>query len=66
MPHEYLMEIQQYFGGKLRFQVVAESREDAMNKARNYLNERRYDRDNRIEDSLRIVKKLKPSFGSEP
>lgn len=65
MAHEYLMEIQQYFGGKLRFQVAAESREDAMNKARNYLNERRYDRDNRIEDSLRVVKKLKPSFGSE-
>ena len=65
MTHEYLMEIQQYFGGRMRFQVVAESREDAMTKARLYLNERRYDKDNRIEDSLRVVKKLKPSFGKE-
>ena len=65
MTHEYLMEIQQYFGGRLRFQVTAESREEALDKARDYLNERRYDRDNRIEDSLRVVKKLKPSFGNE-
>lgn len=63
MAHEYLVEIQQYFGGRMRFQVLAESREDALVKAKEYLNERRYDKDNRIEDSLRVVKKLKPSFG---
>lgn len=60
--HEYLMEVEQYFGGKLRFQVTASNREEAMLKGKEYL-KNKPGRDNRIDDSLKVVKKLKPSFG---
>lgn len=57
--HEYLMEIQQYFGTK-RFQVTADSREEALEKSKDTIY---YKDSNSIKESLRVVKKLKPSFG---
>lgn len=60
MSHEYLMSMQRYFGGETRFQVTAESKEEAIEKAKKtifYVHD-----DNTIKNSLRVVKKLKPSF----
>ena len=59
--HEYLMEVEQFFGGKYRFQVNASSREEAMENGRKHIKERH--NDNFIKDTLKVVKKLKPSFG---
>lgn len=58
--HEYLMEIDHYFGSPKRFQVVADTKEEAIEKAKEtsfYKND-----DCLIKSSLRVVKKLKPSF----
>ena len=60
--HEYLMEVEQFFGGKYRFQVNASNREEAMENGRKHSKERH--NDNFIKDTLKVVKKLKPSFGT--
>lgn len=57
--HEYLVEIECYFGRRYRFQVSAESKEEALEKAKETVY---FKDDNAIKSSLRVVKKLKPSF----
>lgn len=64
MEHEYLMEAEQYFGGKYRFQVNAENREEAMAKGEEHLRTG-LNRDNIIRGTLRVVRKLKPQFGKQ-
>ncbi len=60
---EYLMEIEQFFGGKFRFQVNAIDSIDAIKTARLYIDRQPGERkDNYIMDSLRVVRKLEPSF----
>jgi len=54
------MEIQQYFGITVRFQVIADSREEALEKSKDTTY---YKDSNSIKESLRVVRKLKPSFG---
>lgn len=61
--HEYLMEVEEYFGGGLRFQVVAANREEAIVKAKEYLRSKP-GKDNRRDNTLRVVKKLKPKKDS--
>lgn len=56
--HKYLMSIERYFGGEERFQVTAENKADAIEKAK----ETSYYRsDNTISSSLKCIRKLKPS-----
>ena len=58
------MEYETYFGGKRRFQVNATNKEEAKKKGAEYI-ARMPGSDNVIKESLRCVKKLKPSFGKE-
>lgn len=63
---EYLMEIEQYYGRKFRFQVTAYDESDALITARNYIDHLPDEnRENCIMDSLHVVRKLKPQFGSQ-
>lgn len=60
MAREYLMSMERYFGGEFRFMVTAENKTEAIEKAKKttyYLHDDGY-----IKSSLRVVKKLKPSF----
>lgn len=58
--HEYLMEVTHYFLGRQRFQVVAENKADAIEKGTEYI--KKFGKDNYYMDSVKVVKKLKPSF----
>ena len=60
--HEYLMEYDRYFGHDRRFQVLATNREEAMRIGNERLN-KMLDRDDIIPGTLRVIRKLKPSFG---
>ena len=62
MAHEYLMEVTRYFGGATRFQVEASNRDEAKIIGIKRADEM-FGRDNIINGSIRVVKKLKPSFG---
>ena len=67
--HEYLMEAQHYFLGARRFQVEANDRDEALMKGQTYMKSL-LDKDNFIHNDdgsyvLKVVKKLKPSFGKE-
>lgn len=67
--HKYLMEAQHYFLGARRFQVEAADMDEALMKGQTYMNSL-LDKDFFIhyDDGryvLRVVKKLKPSFGKE-
>lgn len=61
--HEYLMEVGHYFLGSVRFQVVANDRAEAMEKGAEYV--KNLHNDNYIKDHIKVVKKLKPSFGDD-
>lgn len=62
MTHEYLMEVIRYFGGATRFQVEASNKDEAKAIGIKRANEL-FGRDNIINGTLRVVKKLKSSFG---
>lgn len=57
--HDYLVEIECYFGRRYRFQVTAESKEMALEKAKETVY---FKDDNAIKSSLRVVRKLKGGF----
>lgn len=60
--HEYLMGIQRYFCGEERFMVTATSKAEAIEKAK----QTPFYRNGEVwRDTLRCVRKLKPSFGKE-
>ena len=61
--HEYLMEAGHYFRGAVRFQVVASDRSEAMKKGGEYV--KSLHDDNYIKDHIKVIKKLKPSFGDD-
>lgn len=61
--HEYLIEVGHYFFGTVRFQVEGHDRSEALENARKRV-EKLHD-DNYIKDYIKVVKKLKPSFGKE-
>lgn len=62
--HRYLMSFQRYFAGEQRFEIEAENKNDAIEKAKtstfylNYLSDI-------IPHSLVCIRKLKPSFGED-
>jgi hypothetical protein len=60
--HEYLMSIETYFGGEKRFQVTAANKTEAVEKAKET---QFYRSDNTIPDTLKCIRKLKPSFGKD-
>lgn len=60
MKHEYLMSIERYFGGEERFQVSADNKAEAVERAKDTSF---YRSDNTISSSLKCIRKLKPSFG---
>lgn len=61
MPkHEYLMSVQRYFGGEKHFQVIATSKAEAIEKAKQTPF---YRSGEVLRDTLRCIRKLKPSFG---
>ena len=60
--HEYLLSVQHFFLGEYRFQVVAENKVDAIIKGTEYVN-RVLGKDNCFPDTVKVIKKLKPSFG---
>lgn len=62
--NRYLMSVPKYFGGDFRFEVVAENKDDAREKAHSYLVSHT-DHDNFMKDHITCVRKLKPSFGEE-
>lgn len=62
--HRYLMSVPKYFGGEFRFEVEAEDKIQAKEKAREYLENSPY-RSNFMKDHIECVRKLKPSFGEE-
>ena len=64
ITHRYLMSVPKYFGGEFRFEVEAENKNDAREKARVYLDSH-VDHDNFMKDHITCVRKLKPSFGEE-
>ena len=64
MFHEYLIGVQKYFGGEQRLQVLASGKEEARIKGLQQA-EKLFGKDNIIKDSIRVIKKLKPSFGQE-
>ena len=64
MSHVYLMEVQKYFGGRVRFQVVASDKDEAKEKGLSEA-EKLFGRDNIIRESIRVDRKLKPSFGND-
>lgn len=58
--HEYLMSIKTYYGETERFMVVARDKNEALEKAKNtpfYLSI------TVIQDTLKCIRQLKPSFG---
>lgn len=61
--HEYLMEVEKWFGGKYRFQVLARSPEHAMMCGKMYLinTEPNY-RDEYHMGTLQVIRKLKTSY----
>jgi hypothetical protein len=61
--HEYLMSAEKYFG-TARFQVEADSKEEAKAKGIEYMN-RVHGKDNWITGTVKVDRKLKPSFGEE-
>ena len=61
--HEYLIEVGHYFRGKVRFQVEATNKMEALEKGKSYIDS--LHDDNYIKDHISVVKKLKPSFGKE-
>lgn len=61
--HEYLMVAQTYFGSA-RFQVEADSKDEAKEKGIEYMN-RVHGKDNWISGTVKVDRKLKPSFGSD-
>ena len=58
--HKYLMEVDEYFGGCERFEVEAESKDDAMEKGKEYMEKNpnfwggKYNK-----NTLRCLKKIK-------
>ena len=58
--HEYLMEIDLWFFRTSRFQVTADTKAEALEKAKE---SSFYKDSNAIKSSLRVVRKLKHSFG---
>ena len=62
--HEFLMEYQTYFGRGPRFQVVAKDRAEALELGEKYIKETLHEH-NAINGSLKVVRKLKPSFSKE-
>lgn len=64
MKHEFLLEYETYFGKGPRFQVLANDRAEALKLGKRYLEERNHG-GNVIIDSLKVIRKLKPSFGKE-
>ena len=62
--HEFLLDVERWFGGRYRFQVLAYSREHAMMAGKMYLvnTEPNYKNEYHM-DTLRVVRKLKPSLG---
>lgn len=64
MLHEYLIGVQKYFGGEQRLQVLASGKEEARIKGLQQA-EKLFGKDNIIKDSIRVIRKLKPSFGQE-
>lgn len=62
--HRYLMSVPKYFGGEFCFEVEAENKIQAKEKAREYLETSPY-RSNFMKDHIECVRKLKPSFGEE-
>ena len=62
--HEYLMEVERWFGGHYRFQVLAYSKEHAMMSGKMYLTSTEPNYSNEYHmDTLKVVRKMKPSFG---
>lgn len=60
--NEYLLEYKGYVGhGTKRYQVIAENEEEALKLAASALAEE----NNYIPESLKVIRKLKPSFGEE-
>ena len=60
--NEYLFEYKQYVGSEnRRYQVVANNEEEARRLVINALSEE----NNMIPGTLRLIRKLKPSFGEE-
>ena len=57
--HDYLMGCKKYFGGEQRFQVCAADKAEAMRLGVEYV---RKD-SNYIQESLHVIRKMKPSFG---
>jgi hypothetical protein len=57
------MHAEMYFGSA-RFQVEADSKEEAKVKGIEYMN-RVHGKDNWIHDTIKVDRKLKPSFGKE-
>lgn len=62
MMNEYLFEYQPYVGDRaIRYQVVAENKHDAEDMVVNAL----AGETNMIPGTLKLIRKLKPSFGEE-
>lgn len=58
--HKYLMEVDQFFGGCSRFEVEAESKTEAMEKAKEYMRTNpNFWGGNHKQDTLRCLKKIK-------
>ena len=62
--HEYLMEVTHFFQGVCRFQVIASDKTAAIEKGTEYIKQR-YGKDNCYMNTIKVVRKLKPSFGAE-
>lgn len=61
--HEYLMEVERWFEGKYRFQILAQSKDHALMAGKMYLinTEPNYENEYHM-DTIRVIRKLKPSF----
>lgn len=64
MSHVHLMEVQKYFGERVHFQVVASDKNEAKEKGLENA-EKLFGSDNIIRESIRVDRKLKPSFGND-
>lgn len=62
--HEYLLEVDKWFFGTYCFQVVAESKADALKKGRAHIRDS-VDIGYMHMNTLRVIRKLKPSFGGD-
>jgi len=58
--HEYLMEVGHYFYGTKRFMATAKNREEAIEVGSQYIAS--LHDDNYIKGTVKVVRKLKPSF----